>query len=152
VRTTAAAGKAKPYPASHTYLLIAAAEMRHGESCNPQYAARGVVRISSRLMRDSEAPSAGFFEGELRLRPGWHINPDRPLQKDLVPTELRCTETLGVRSRGDVSFPAPEIKRLSFLREPLSLYEGTVKLRTGVAIDRKNTGELHTLPTAGRFD
>ncbi|MEA3412027.1 MAG: DUF255 domain-containing protein [Pseudomonadota bacterium] len=142
----AVAGEAREHPGSHTYLLIAAGEMRNGESGNPRYAARGAVRVSSRLLVSSKAPGNGILDVELRLRPGWHVNSHRPLQKDLVPTELRITDVPDVRSGGKVSYPPPEIKRLSFLREPLSLYEGTVNLRTGVAIDRKTSGELDAVP------
>jgi hypothetical protein len=83
------AGEAKAYPASHTYLLIAAKEMREGESGIPRYAARGAVRVPSRLIRGSEVPSNAVLEMELQLRPGWHINSHRPLQKALIPTQLR---------------------------------------------------------------
>jgi hypothetical protein len=34
-------------------------------------------------------PSNAVLEMELQLRPGWHINSHLPLQKALIPTQLR---------------------------------------------------------------
>ena len=107
-------------PAAYATLLTGMAELRHGASGPYHYAARGAIRIRSRMnARDG-------FSIDLDIRPGWHINAHQPLDEDLIPTELfpdRSTLTLD-----EIDYPAAEQVKLRLSAQPLALYQGQVHI------------------------
>lgn len=70
-------------------------------------------------------------EAEVTVAEGWHVNAHRPAQDFLIPTVLTLAAPDGV-ALGEVEYPAPESKRMSFSEEPLLLYEGTLTLRAPI--------------------
>jgi len=114
-------------PAAHATLLTGLAELRHGASGPDHYAARGAIRIRSRM------DSGDGFGIDLDIRPGWHINANKPLDKDLIPTELlpdRTTLTLD-----EIDYPGAEQVKLRLSAQPLALYQGQVHIDGRVRTD-----------------
>jgi thiol:disulfide interchange protein DsbD len=69
--------------------------------------------------------AAGKAVVEATLAAGWHVNAHEPRDEFLIPTTVTFTPPAGVRV-GEVVYPKPVEKRLSFGDKPLLLYEGTV--------------------------
>ena len=116
------AADVKRSPASYAHLLAAIDDLQHGEQRAGGYAARGNVRITARQEKDTQVSVS------LSMQPEWHVNGDRPLQRELIPTRLE----LGSESSGwqlaQVDYPEAEIRSLGFYSEPLALYEGEVRI------------------------
>jgi uncharacterized protein YyaL (SSP411 family) len=67
---------------------------------------------------------------------GWHINSHRPMQKDLVATAVGLAEG-SPGTLGGVSYPRGRKVKLDFSPAALSVYEGTVWVRTAVRLGEK---------------
>jgi DsbC/DsbD-like thiol-disulfide interchange protein len=84
------------------------------------------VRVAVRVTRATD--HGATLVVDLQLRPGWHVNAERPLQDYLMPTAVR----LAARERGwrveEAVYPAPRTVWLGFQDEPLAVYEGTVRI------------------------
>ena len=105
-------------PNGFFYFLTGTSEHLLGESGARQYAANGVVKASAR-------EQSGRVVVSIDLKPGWHINADRPLQDYLIPTQLSAS---GDGALQDVTYPQPVTRKLGFQRESLALYEGSVSV------------------------
>jgi hypothetical protein len=120
------AGAIKRTPAAYPHLLIGLSQLRRGEAGERQYAAGGAVRAEARVARTGGQQAT--LTVDLELRPGWHVNADKPLQDYLVPTAVR----LAVSDRGwrieRMAYPAPRETRLGLQPETLALYEGAVRI------------------------
>lgn len=75
--------------------------------------------------------AAGAVEAVVTIAPGWHVNAHRPRQEFLIPTVLTLAPPAGA-ALGEVEYPEPASKRMSFSEEPLLLYEGTITMRAPV--------------------
>jgi len=114
------AGAVDRYPSGFAYLLAAADELLHGELGERRYAAQGGVRIEARQSGERR------IAVELAIPPGWHINSHQPLQDNLIPTTLKTGS--GDWRLGQIDYPVGERQQLGFQREPLSLYQGRVRI------------------------
>ena len=79
-------------------------------------------------------PSEGLQPGrasslilELTIREEFHINSDRPLEENLIPTTVTFKEHPGLEF-GKPVFPAAPLKKLPVSEKPMSVYEGSVKI------------------------
>ena len=120
-------------PLAFTYLLLAARMQKGGESGALQYAAHGNVRISVHVDAGVDAnvdvgADAIALVVELIIQPGWHINANKPLSDNLIPTTLEAGVGSSTWNLMDVSYPEPIVKALGFQSEALALYEGGVRL------------------------
>ncbi|MBK1646457.1 hypothetical protein CKO25_17750 [Thiocapsa imhoffii] len=121
-------------PSTFPSLLTALNLMRHGDTGQVQYAARGAVRAVTRISaRNSDQSSPGDDAGanlviDLTLRSGWHINAHRPLQDALIGTTLRMPGDRMDWRMAAPTYPPPELLRLGFQREPLAVYQGRVRI------------------------
>jgi hypothetical protein len=142
-------GQVERAPAGYPHLLIGLSRLRHGEAGERQYAAGGVVRAEARIARAGE--DSATLAVDLHLRPGWHVNGERPLQDYLVPTSIR----LAARDRGwrigRTAYPAPRTVRLGFQREALALYEGSVRITADLQQTDGQGGALPWLPIEVRL-
>lgn len=77
---------------------------------------------------------------EVALGPGWHVNSHRPLQSFLIPTSAALTTSSGTLA--EVRYPGPVMKRFEFSDEPLSVYEGTVRFESELAVASTATGHV----------
>jgi hypothetical protein len=120
------AGAIERAPAAHSHLLIGLSQLRRGEAGERQFAAGGVVRAEARVVR--RAAQQATLTVDLELRPGWHVNAEKPLQDYLVPTSVRLAgDDRGWRIERTV-YPAPRTIRLGFQPEVLALYEDVVRI------------------------
>lgn len=69
-----------------------------------------------------------------QILPGWHINSNRPLSPDYIPTGLKLTLPPAV-SAGAIEFPPAEQTKLDFSDEKLSVFTGTVQFRIPLKAD-----------------
>ena len=112
-------------PSSYAYMLRAAQVHLNGQSGAQQYAAHGGVKIRARVDADLDS---GALKVELDIQPGWHINANKTLSKNLIPTTLEAGDGPSPWQLAEVSYPRPITKALGFQSEALALYEGNVRL------------------------
>jgi len=67
------------------------------------------------------------FTLEVNIRAPYHINSEQPLESFLIGTTVDFKTPPGVSFR-NVTFPAAEVKKLELSENPMSIYEGTVKI------------------------
>ncbi len=72
-------------PSAFPYFLLAASVQAEGQSGPLQYAAHGGVAVEVRLRKQQ-------LTVDISIQPGWHINAQKPLSDDLIPTVLRVSE------------------------------------------------------------
>jgi thiol:disulfide interchange protein DsbD len=71
----------------------------------------------------------------VEITPPWHINANKPLEDMYIPTELAFEPIEGI-SFGEVRYPEPVIKTLSFSPEKMALYEEKVLLGIRANVDQ----------------
>lgn len=70
---------------------------------------------------------------EINIRAPYHINSDQPLESFLIGTTVDFKTQPGVTYK-KVTFPAGEVKKLELSENPMSIYEGTVKITAEVVL------------------
>jgi thiol:disulfide interchange protein DsbD len=87
-----------------------------------------VVKVSNgeTVYRIKKASTARI-EVILEIESGYHINSNRPLDKNLIATVLKLDKTAGLRVL-PVRYPKAKMKKFQFSPKPLSVFEGKVKL------------------------
>jgi len=91
-----------------------------------QFGASGKLRAKSTLTK-----TAGHdyqLSVRLALKDGWHINSHQPNQKNLIATELLPDANNTAWETTAVQYPAGEDIKVGFSKQPLSLYQGNLKL------------------------
>jgi hypothetical protein len=143
------AGAIERAPAAYPHLLIGLSQLRRGEAGERQYAGGGAVRAEARVTRATDRGATLVVD--LQLRPGWHVNAEKPLQDYLVPTSVR----LAASDRGwrieRMAYPAPRETRLGFQPETLALYEGAVRIAADLQEADGQGGELPWLAVEVRL-
>ena len=122
-------------PTAYSYLLRGAQLFANGAAGPRQYAARGAVRVNAQVL-------ANTLVVDLAIRPGWHINAHKTLQKDLIPTVVGLEKAVPGWRSGAFSYPRPVRKTLGFQSEELALYEGQVR----ITMDLKQTNPTVAAP------
>ena len=135
----ASSGQVQLQPTAFAYMLLAADELRHGGVGSLEYAARGAIRARAAL---GAGETTQPLELVLDLAPGWHVNSNRPLQEDLVPTRLALAEEGAGVELGLVEYPEPTTVTLGFQAEPLAVFVGKVRIRTSVQLDRSGDSRV----------
>jgi thioredoxin:protein disulfide reductase len=64
----------------------------------------------------------------LKIRDGFHINARQPSAEYLIPTDLRAEVPSGFKA-GDITYPKGELRKFSFSKTPLNVYEDKVVIR-----------------------
>jgi thiol:disulfide interchange protein DsbD len=64
----------------------------------------------------------------LELRPGFHVNSNKPNDEFLIPLKLTWTSS-GIDA-GTVDYPAPRLEKSDFSTQPLSVFDGTFAIVT----------------------
>ena len=102
----------------------------HGEMGHRLYAARGAVKATASLSNDlNNDDEDTWLTVKLDVKDGWHINANKPLQDNLIPTELIINENDEDWTLGEVEYPEPIKRRLDFQQAELALYEGKIELK-----------------------
>lgn len=70
---------------------------------------------------------------ELAIKEGFHINSAKPLEPALIPTTVTFFASDPAVTVGRVTFPDPVLKKFTFAKEPLSVYEGSVYIATSIS-------------------
>ncbi len=120
-------------PNGHAYALRAADALLYGEVGPAQYAGKGVLHARA------------FWTGKnvelrIRMKKGWHINANKPLEPDFIATQLTVKAPEGWKL-GDVVYPEPVVRSLRFNDSPMALYEDQVTLSLPVLDRNSNTAE-----------
>ena len=112
-------GSALGSPGSGGYTLLSAQALTHGEIGSVRFLADGAVRVSTRIDREN-----GKLKFDIRVKEGWHINANKPLEEYFIATELR----VGGKEVAKDVYPEPLVKSLQFNAKPMALYEGDITL------------------------
>ncbi|HGG03917.1 MAG TPA: DUF255 domain-containing protein [Aliiroseovarius sp.] len=113
----AISGHAAEIPDQRAASLAAIVEFHQGETGPVRYVSGGAVRVDMAMVNDQ-------VQASLSIKPGWHINANKPLEDYFVPTELFIGDTPVAAS----TYPNPIIKSLGFNPKELALYESTLTL------------------------
>ena len=82
--------------------------------------------------------SSGLVDAEviLTIKKGWHINANKPLDENLTPTVLNFKESPTVQIQ-NITYPAPQMKKLSFSDSKLALYQNEVIIKVQFKVNKK---------------
>ncbi|MCZ6664790.1 MAG: DUF255 domain-containing protein [Gammaproteobacteria bacterium] len=122
---TAFAARIDREPSHYTGMLRAVMTMRRGAPGPSQFAAFGAAHVQSTI-------SDGRLRVTIALSEGYHLNARRPLQEDLIGTELVQVEPSNAFVLDDIRYPQPQLKQLGFRNERLALYEGEFEISARV--------------------
>ena len=67
----------------------------------------------------------------IEINDGYHINSNRPSDKNLIPTALKVEKASGF-SAGPVTYPKAKLQKFEFSTKPLSVFEGKTVLKLNV--------------------
>ena len=102
-------------PENNISSVTAAAMYRKGETGSTRLLGGGVATAEMALSGDRLTVTLDFA-------PGWHANSHRPLNPDLIATEIAG---LGL---GQVAYPSPKMVSLGFQDEPLAVLEDRAQI------------------------
>jgi hypothetical protein len=90
--------------------------------------------------------AGGAAEASVRLdiAQGYHTHANPATDKFYIPTELRAEPQEGI-TPGKPVYPAGAPRKLSFFDKPLSLYEGSVRIKLPLRADKNAVKGRHTL-------
>ena len=80
----------------------------------------------------------------IEIENGYHINSNRPSDKNLIPTALRIERTVGL-SASPIIYPKAKLAKFDFSPKPLSVFEGKTVLRLTVRALASLTPGSHEL-------
>lgn len=66
---------------------------------------------------------------------GYHVNSSRPLEKFLIPTQIKIEGPKGIRV-GPVSYPRAILRKFKFSKSRVSVYEGRATMRFNITVPR----------------
>jgi hypothetical protein len=92
-----------------------------------------------------DAGGAGEATVRLDIAAGYHVNANPASDKFYVATELRAEAREGV-TPGRPVYPAGLSRKLGFAEQPLSVYEGSVRIRLPLRAERGAAKGRHALP------
>lgn len=64
---------------------------------------------------------------------GYHVNSNRPLEKFLIPTQLKVEAPDGIRV-GPIQYPRAVLRKFKFSRNNVSVYEGRATMRFNLIV------------------
>lgn len=114
----ALSGIALSSPTGGNSILAAADWFSRAETSVVQYAGDGRVQVTVKPTQ-----VLGELDIKVRVAKGWHVNAEVPLEEFLIPTKVEVFSGK-VNESIAVSYPSPQIKALSFNKQPLALLEG----------------------------
>ncbi len=141
-------GNIAEYPGSYAYMLGQLHELLNGESGDTQFAARGAIKITGQIMNHlSEKNNQYDVLITLDIADGWHINAEKPLHENLIPTsisldsdKLDSGETSSISS---TNYPPPLLKSVDFEDQPLALYTEKIEISSIFNHKKLKTKEIN---------
>ena len=79
---------------------------------------------------------------EVNVWEGYHINSDKPIQPNLIPTVATFTASDDHVAVGRTVYPEPELKLFKFSPEKLAVYDGRVYLATSITLNEGISGDV----------
>ena len=134
------------HPGAYPYMMMAVSEHLYHEQGKHQYAARGnvIINMTSKVVSDHNQLELTL---SLNIRPNWHINADKTLDKDLIPTQIVILDNQSNWNITKVEYPEATIKSLDFSKTKLALFEGQIELKTYLKKDDEKTSDMmNTIP------
>lgn len=116
-------GLLKASPSSFSYMVLAAESFLQGQVSGLQFAARGHVRAHLRTFGNQ-------FRLEISMDDDWHISAADPGDAALSGTRIEGREGTTI---DEIGWPPGEIRTPGSLSEPVSLYQGRVRIEGRVA-------------------
>lgn len=118
-------------PYSHSTFISGYSNFKYGELGRVKYAYQGRVIVSTENI-DNENIIV-----EIKLKPGWHINSNKPLQDNLIATSI---ENLDKKNWSliEVLYPEENIVKLGFSNKKMSVYEGQTDVKVKIKINSLN--------------
>jgi thiol:disulfide interchange protein DsbD len=101
---------------------------------NPAQAQEQILSV--KVIPASEPFKPGQTHGltlEITIRPPYHINSDQPTEDYLIGATVDFKPREGVRY-GKIKFPPGEMRKFSLAENPLSVYEGQIKVTAEVSL------------------
>ena len=101
-------------------------------SASPQSAPYIAVNasLSANKVRPRRSVQASVV---MEIPSGYHVNSSRPLEKFLIPTQLKVEAPDGIRV-GPVSYPRPVLRKFKFSKSNVSVYEGRAPMRVTLTV------------------
>ncbi len=124
------------YPSGFGYMLTAADNLNHGELSSQQYVAIGGIRANIQQV------SQYGVKVTLDIPEGWHINSNKPLQENLIPTVISLKKGGNGWHLKRSNYPTPKEQHLGFQKELLSLYDGQVEFDVELEVGLQPTRML----------
>ena len=121
------------YPSSYAYLIAAVDEWLQGAAGSRQYGAQGHVKATALFV--PQKPGIGQVTIQLAIQNSWHINAHKPLQQDLIATQISIDASRKSWQLNSVIYPEPKQVKLSFQQTPLSVYEGKNEITAELSCD-----------------
>ena len=120
---------------------MAVSEHLYHEQGKHQYAARGnvIINTTSKVVSDHNQLVLTL---SFNIRPNWHINADKTLDKDLIPTQIVILDNQSNWNITKVEYPAATIKSLKFSKTKLALFEEQIELKTYLKKDDEKTSDM----------
>jgi len=87
-------------------------------------------RLSAERVRRGRTVQATLV---MDIPAGYHVNSSRPLEKFLIPTQLKVEAPQGIRV-GTVSYPKAVLRSFKFSKNKVSVYEGRATIRVNVIV------------------
>jgi len=135
----AIAGRVRESPKDYGYALTGLSNLLVGEGGSRQYAANGNIRLSARIdSRRTSGRTEQVLSLAIDMPNGWHINSNRPLNKELVPTRVRLGASAPYALTA-MRYPKGTRKQLGFQDEPLMVYQGRLVLQGRLQAKPENT-------------
>lgn len=69
----------------------------------------------------------------MNIPSGYHVNSSRPLERFLIPTQLKIEAPKGIRV-GAVSYPRAVLRKFQFSKNRVSVYEGRPSMRFSISV------------------
>lgn len=86
---------------------------------------------------------------KLSIKSGYHINANPPTFSYLIPTEVTAGKAGGI-TPGKTVYPAGEMRKFQFADQPLSVYQGDVRVTLPLRVDGSAAKGAQTLPITVR--
>jgi len=88
-----------------------------------------------------------IFDLELIIAPGFHINSHKPEDEMLVPTVIEFKPDRSFEIK-EITYPEAKKKKFMFSEKPLSVYEGQIKVKIKITLDKNYKAK--NLPLEGK--
>jgi DsbC/DsbD-like thiol-disulfide interchange protein len=106
------------------------AQVASGQAPGPVVQAK--VRMASEAVRPNSVIRAAVVA---EVIPGYHINDHHPSLDYLIPTEVKLEPSKDVTVQ-DITYPKGAAQKFAFSDNPLSVYEGTIRIDVALQVER----------------